>query len=242
MGRLWVAPVAALGCLGPTLPVLAADPAAPAVVPPHWLLFSGIEGSVQSASGWAGADHAAAGLDSDGLRLRGITGYGRYRTGHPTLPGADIEVDKRIAALMAGHAWVAASWRAGVFAGGEVDARTPSDAAARPGDRGTRGGVAVNAELWAAPAPAVEITASAGLGTARGWWAVRASACARIGAACLGADAEAIGDPAGTELRLGAVATGLSLGALELRLIGGIAWKDDGDSGSYGFLTVWQRF
>jgi hypothetical protein len=239
---MWGAHLAAMCCVAAGTPANAEGQAAPAPPPPRWLVFSGMDASVRSATGWAGADFAATGLDADGVRFRGLAGFGRYRAGHPTVPGADIAVDKHIAMVSVGRTWVGPQGQASLFAGGEVDARVPSDDAAPAADRGTRFGPALAAELWATPTPELQFTAAAGFGAARSAWAVRASLCHRIGPVCLGPDGAAIGDPAGSEVRFGVALAGVSIGAIEMRLAGGFARKGDGEGGNYGFITVWQRF
>lgn len=242
MGRLWNAHVAAFCCAAAGTPAAAGERAAPAAPPPRWLVFSGSDVSVRSATGWAGGDLADQGLDADGLRLRGVAGYGHYQSGHPTRPGADITVQKQFATVSAGRTWVTSHGQLSLFAGGEVDARRPDDDAATRRDRGLHYGPAVNAELWAMPAPDLQVTAAAGFGMARSAWTLSASLCHRIGWLCLGPEAGALGDPAGSEVRFGVALAGLSIGAIEMRLAAGIARKDDGEGGRYGFLTVWQRF
>lgn len=242
MGRCWISPASALCCLAFGSSAHAADQAPPASSLPRWLLFSGTDAAIRSVSGWLGADFAPDGLDSTGPRLRGVAGFGSYRAGHPTLSGVDIGVEKHTATVSFGHAWITPLGRAALFAGGELDARAPDDAAAASSDRGTRGGAAVSAEVWAAPTPDIQATASTGFGTARSSWAVRASVCSWIGSLCLGQEAAAVGDLAGSELRFGIAITGLSFGATETRLAGGFARKTDGEDGGYGFITVWRRF
>ncbi|ALK10000.1 cellulose biosynthesis protein BcsS [Blastochloris viridis] len=241
MGRRRVIAAGMLCCAAATLPAAAADRPESAPLP-QWLLFSGADASIRSTTGWIGGEYAADGLDKSGLRLRGVIGSGSYRTGHPSLSAADINVDKRFATFSVGHGWVAPTWRAAVFAGTDLDARSPDVAGAAPGDRGTRLGATLGAELWATPSPAVQVTASLGVATTRSSWAFRTGICHRIGSLCLGADAASIGDAAGSELRLGAAVAGLSLGALEMRIGGGLARKNDGDRGCYGYLSAWQRF
>jgi hypothetical protein len=242
MGWVGTLHLVALCCATVAAPASAEGQVAPASPPPRWLVFSGTEASIRSITGWAGADHAPAGLDADGVRVRGVVGSGRYRAGHPTVPSADIVVDKRIAMLSVGRTWAAPDWQARLFAGGEVDARAPSEPGASSADRGTRSGATLGVELWATPMPGLQLTADAGFGTARSAWAVRASLCHRIGALCLGVDGAATGDSAGSEVRFGVALAGLSFGAMEVRLVGGFARKDGGEGGSYGFISVWQRF
>lgn len=242
MGRMRSAHVAALCGVAAGMSAGAEERAAPVAPPAHWLVFSGTEASVRSATSWAGGDFAVLGLDADGIKIRGVAGYGHYQSGHPTRPGAGIAVQKRFATVSVGRSWGTPHGQLSIFAGGEVDVRWPDDDAATRRDRGLHYGPAVSAELWATPTPDLQVTAAAGFGMARSAWAVRAGFCHRVGWLCLGPEGAAIGDPAGSEVRFGVALAGLSIGAIEMRLAAGVAQKDDGEGGRYGFLTVWQRF
>jgi hypothetical protein len=179
-------------------------------------------------------------LDRDGFILMGGGGFG----GSPERGSGFSRLDRFTPSAqgyaLAGYQWMLGRAVIAALVGPELDSENESSATG-PGAR-TRLGLRSHAELWAHPTPETLATATFIAGSARGHvWSRVSAGYAAWEHVFIGPEATFFARDDYREWRVGAHATGLTLGRFTLRLSGGYVQANDGRSGGYGALSAYVR-
>lgn len=173
-------------------------------------------------------------LDRSGPATLLSMGFGRE-----PMSGARGFRHKAAGSALIGWQWLLPSITLSGFVGPELEYEREPAASGR--HQRPQGGVRAQAELWAHPTPETLLTATAIAGTARGHLWSRASAGYAVWRRIyVGPEISHYRTDDFREWRLGAHATGITLGRFNLRLSAGVT-RDEERNGGYGSLTGYIR-
>lgn len=195
------------------------------------LLFSGGDLWRQGGFLHAGFVWSPDGLAAEGLALKAMAGAGRYR-----YRSGDAEVVGTLfaASAQAGWRFKRESVEATLYAGVDAQAHrlAPDDPGARL--RGAHVGARFSAEIWLEPTPQSMLQGWATWSSVDGGYAARAAAGWRLlNQLYCGPEAQAFGDGAYRQVRIGVHLTAWRAGGLEWSAGAGFLADQAGDRGGY---------
>jgi cellulose biosynthesis protein BcsS len=215
-----------------------AEPSEDGEKPKHFMYFSGADVWRNGTFAHAGGLWAPYGLESEGFRLKLLTGGGFYRY-HSD--GEEITGRQVLVSLMAGWRFKRETFEITVFAGPDLQWHhfLPDD----PGNalRGRHIGVRGGFDLWSEPFPATMVTASLSASTVGGSHWLRAAAGRRMFDVWIGPEGLLCGDGTYQQYRIGAHITALKTGNTEWSLGAGFVTDSDRRSGAYARFGVILR-
>lgn len=203
------------------------------------LFFAGYDLWRSGGFGHGGAVWSPDGLAKSGFLIKGLLGAGSYRY---TTGGRDIRGTAVVGAVMPGLRFVHGPLDVSVTAGPDIQRHgfSPDD----PGNelRGWHFGFRIGADLWWEPTAGSMVNASASVTTiGTGYWSRAAYGWRIFDRVYIGPELMALGDDDYRQFRLGAHATALRLGPVELSAGLGFVRDSERRSGPYGRIGVLAR-